>query len=177
VLVVMSGLPGVGKSALADALGRELGAPVLSVDPIEAAIMRSGIPQSFETGLAAYEVAATLAEHQLTLGLDVVADATNYLEVGREMWRQAARRSGATVTSIEVVCRDRALHRRRLEARRREIDGFPEPAWEAIEAMRAEWEPWTEERLVVDSVDDPRTNLARALAHVRSGGAPAASVP
>jgi broad-specificity NMP kinase len=36
VLVVMSGLPGTGKSAIADALRHELGAPVLSVDPIEA---------------------------------------------------------------------------------------------------------------------------------------------
>ena len=32
VLVVMSGLPGTGKSAIADALGHELGAPVFSVD-------------------------------------------------------------------------------------------------------------------------------------------------
>ncbi len=38
VLVVMSGLPGAGKSSLADVLGEKLGAAVLSVDPIEAAI-------------------------------------------------------------------------------------------------------------------------------------------
>ncbi len=81
----MSGLPAVGKSALADALGRHLGAPVLSVDPIEAAIWRCGIGPSFQTGVAGYEVAATLAAHQLALGLDVIGDAVNSLEVGREM--------------------------------------------------------------------------------------------
>ena len=62
MLVVVSGLPAVGKSELSDALGRRMGAAVLSVDPIEAAILRCGIPRSFETGVAAYEVAAVLAE-------------------------------------------------------------------------------------------------------------------
>lgn len=42
-LVVMSGLPGTDKSAIADAAGRLLGAPVRSVDPVEAATWRSGI--------------------------------------------------------------------------------------------------------------------------------------
>lgn len=50
VLVIVSGLPGVGNSVLTDALGRNLAAPVLSVDPIEAAIWRCGIEPSFETG-------------------------------------------------------------------------------------------------------------------------------
>jgi adenylylsulfate kinase-like enzyme len=36
MLVVMSGLPGTGKSAIADALGHELGAPVLSAAPSKA---------------------------------------------------------------------------------------------------------------------------------------------
>src|SRR5688572_22273325 len=65
MLVVVSGLPVVGKSELADALGQRLRAAVLSVDRIEAAMWRCGIAPSFETGVAAYEVVAVLAEHQL----------------------------------------------------------------------------------------------------------------
>jgi predicted kinase len=151
VLVVMSGLPGSGKSALADALGRRLGAPVISVDPIEAAIWRAGVPPSFETGLAAYEVGATLAEHQLRLGLTVIADAANYLEVGRAIWRTAAQRAGAPIRVIEVICGDEALHRARLEGRERGIEGFPEPPWTEVQQRRTEWEPWGQDRLVVDS--------------------------
>ncbi len=92
LLVLMSGLPGSGKSAIADELGRRLPACVVSVDPIEAAIIRSGIAQSFETGVAAYEVGATVAAHQLAFGFNVVADAANYLEVGRDVWRRARAR-------------------------------------------------------------------------------------
>ena len=45
-LIVVSGLPGTGKSTLADALGAALAVPVLSVDPIEGAITGAGIPRS-----------------------------------------------------------------------------------------------------------------------------------
>jgi predicted kinase len=166
VLVVVSGLPGVGKSKLADALGRELGAAVLSVDPIEAAIWRSGIPPSFETGLAAYEVVAVVAEHQLRLGLTVIADAVSSLEVAREMWRAAAGRADAGMVVVEVVCSDEGTHRERLARRERAIDGFPEPSWDEVLRRREEWEPWKEERLVIDSVGDHDENVASALAYV-----------
>ena len=163
--MIVSGLPGVGKSQLADALGRDLGAAVLSVDPIEAAICRSGIPQSFETGLAAYEVVAVLAEHQLRLGHTVIADAVSSLEVAREMWRVAAARGGAALRVIEVVCSDEHLHRERLAARRRDIDGFPEPTWDDVLRRRAEWEPWRERRLVIDTAPADE-NLPDALAYL-----------
>ena len=168
LLVVVSGLPATGKSALADALGRELHAAVLSVDPIEAAVMRCGIPRSFETGVAAYEVAAVLAAHQLRLGLPVIVDAVSSLEVAREMWRRAAAHAGAPVRVIEVICSDESTHRARLNERERDIDGFPEPSWDDIVARRDEWEPWTEERLIVDSMRELRDNVAAALAFVQA---------
>jgi predicted kinase len=154
MLVVISGLPGVGKSAVADALGQDLGVPVLSVDPIEAAIWRCGIPPSFETGVAAYEVAATLAEHQLHLGLTVISDSVSLLEVAREMWRRAAARADSDLRIIEVICTDEDVHRQRLAGRQRAIEGFPEPSWDDVQRRRAEWEPWTEHHLVIDTAQD-----------------------
>lgn len=166
MLVVFSGLPGAGKSAVAESLGGELGAPILSVDPIEAAIWRCGIPRSFETGVAAYEVAAVLAEQQLRLGLTVIADAVNSVEVARAMWRRAADNARGALRVVEIVCTDAELHRSRLEKRTRNIDGFPEPTWEEVLQRRAEWEEWTDDRLVLDSVDPLSTNVARAMAYI-----------
>ncbi|MCU1452499.1 MAG: hypothetical protein JWN46_645 [Acidimicrobiales bacterium] len=164
--MVVSGLPGVGKSALADALGRGLGAPVLSVDPIEAALWRSGIAPSFETGLAAYQVAATLAAHQLSLGLTTIADAVSSIEVARAMWRRAAQSAGDAMRVIEVTCSDEAVHRERLSSRRRDIEGYPEPSWDAVQRRKDEFEPWTDTRLVIDSMADLSTNLATSLAYL-----------
>jgi len=162
----MSGLPGVGKSAIADAVGRRIGATVLSVDPIEAAIWRAGVAPSFETGVAAYEVGATLAEHQLGLGLTVIADAVSSLEVARDMWRRAATRTSAPMRVVEVVCPDIELHRRRLASRLRAIDGFPEPTWKQVEQRRGEWEPWYEDRLVVDSRGELDEAVLQVVAYV-----------
>ncbi|MEO6317597.1 MAG: ATP-binding protein [Acidimicrobiales bacterium] len=168
MLVVLSGLPGAGKSAVADEVGRLLPATVLPVDPIEAAIWRCGISPSFETGVAAYEVAAVLAQHQLRLGMPVIADAVNSLEVARDMWRQAATDAGVPVRVIEVLCSDPELHRSRLATRVRTIDGFPEPTWDEVCARRSEWQEWQQERLVLDSIDPLADNVDRALAYLRS---------
>lgn len=170
MLVVVSGLPGAGKSAVADGIGRELGAAVLSVDPIEAAIWRAGVVPSFETGVAAYEVVAALAEHQLRLGLDVIADAVSGVDIARAMWRRAASRTAEAMRVIEVVCSDESLHRSRLAARERGIDGFPEPSWDDVVRRREEWEPWDDDRLVLDSVDPLDDNLAMALEFLRESG-------
>jgi predicted kinase len=70
-LVVLSGLPGSGKSTLAEGLSRALSIPVLSVDPIEAGMRRSGLAE-FQTGIAAYYVAQTLADEHLRLGHSVI---------------------------------------------------------------------------------------------------------
>ena len=163
MLVVISGLPGVGKSAVADVLGHDLGAAVLSVDPIEAAIGRCGIPPSFETGVAAYEVAATLAEHQLSLGLTVIVDSVSSLEVARQMWRRAAARAGCDLGIIQVICSDEEVHRQRLAGRQRAIEGFPEPSWDDVQRRRAEWEPWTDDHLVIDTMQDLDQNIADVL--------------
>lgn len=166
VLIVISGLPGVGKSTVADALGQQLPATVVSVDPIEDAILRSGIQQSHETGLAAYEVGATIAEHQLRNGLQVVADAANYLDVGRQIWIEAARRAGSEALCIEVICSDTDLHRRRLEHRTRGLSEYPEPTWGDVVRRMAETEPWRTPVLRLDTVRPIDELVALAIQEV-----------
>jgi hypothetical protein len=55
---------------------------------------------------------------------------------------------------IEVVCSDAVEHRRRVEQRRADIDGHEVPTWQQI--VDREYEPWSEERLVLDT---SRTDL------------------
>lgn len=125
---------------------------------------RCGIAPSLETGVAAYEVVAVLAEHQLQLGLSVIADAVSSGEVARQMWRAAASRAGADLKVLEVICSDETLHRERLGGRDRAIEGFPELSWDDVVRRREQWEPWAQDRLVLDSTDHANDNLGRALA-------------
>ncbi len=166
MLTVLRGLPGSGKSAVADALARRLNAPVLSVDPIEAAIWRAGIAPSFETGVAAYEVAAAVAQEQLRLGHHVVVDAVNAYLVIYALWERIATRSRRAMAVVEVVCSDSDLHRRRLEARERDIDGFPEPTWDEVLEKQRDWQRWPGPRLVLDSVEPLAANVERAMRYL-----------
>jgi predicted kinase len=168
VLIVMSGLPGVGKSTLADELGRRLPACVVSVDPAEDAMLRAGLPQSFETGVAAYEVCGTFAARQLTLGFNVVADAANYLEIARDTWRRAASSARTALRVVHVICSDEDAHRRRLAFRQRGLSHYPEPTWSDVERRRSETEPWSEHHLVIDSCQHLDANVRTCLSYVVS---------
>jgi predicted kinase len=166
-LIVVSGLPGSGKSTVADGLSRSLAIPVFSVDPIEAAMWRNGIAKS-QTGIAAYEVAAALADEHLRLGHSVIIDAVNPIEAPRAGWRTLAAKHKAGMKIIECVCANEAIHRQRIEARRRNIDGMPEVTWSRVLERRAEYQPWTDPRLTLDTSDGaPEKLLAEALDYLR----------
>ncbi|HET9168155.1 MAG TPA: AAA family ATPase [Actinospica sp.] len=163
MLIAMAGLPAAGKSSIAAGVGGALAYPVVSVDPIEAALRRSGIDRGQPTGLAAYLVAEAVADGILALGQTVIVDAVNAVEPARLQWRALAARHRVRLAVIEVVCSSSELHRRRLEARDRGIEGFAEPTWEDVERVRAEYQPWTDRRLVLDSVAELSGNVKQAL--------------
>jgi len=173
-LIVLAGLPGVGKSTVAREIARALGASWLRVDTIEAAMLKAGLPRSFKTGLAAYVVAGDLAEARLELGGDVVIDAVNAVEPARQMWRDLADARGARLTFVEVVCADPAEHRRRLAARELATPPLPTPTWEEVEAVALDYLPWTEPVLRLDATRPPAENLMRVLERLlpAAGGSP-----
>jgi predicted kinase len=169
MLIVLAGLPGSGKSTLAADLGRALNCAVLGVDQAEAAMWRAGISQSAPTHHAAYLVVAALAAEQLALGHDVIVDAVNGPEPARAQWRDLAAQLDAELKFIVVECGDDRIFRDRVEHRSRSIEGFPEPTWEGILRRRAEFPPWTDDRLTIDSVNSPAANLQAALEYLSAG--------
>lgn len=173
MLVVMAGLPGTGKSTVAEAVGAQLGMPVVSVDPIESAILSAGIDADQPTGLAAYLVAETIAEAVVSGGAGVVVDAVNAVEPAREQWVRLAARRGTTIRFVEVICSDEGVHRARLEARGRQLAHLAEPTWHAVEQSLDEWEDWGGEsgavpRITVDSVEPVPVLVDRVISFVRS---------
>ncbi len=164
-VIVLSGLPGSGKSTLAGSIATKLRLPVLSVDPIESSIIKSGIARSFETGLAAYLVVETLAEEQLKVRMSVVIDAVSPVREAREMWRNLSLRHQARLVVIECVV-DNDIHQQRIENRVRNMHGLPEVRWEDVEIQRQDYQPWEQERLVLDTSSDPESNLVRALDYI-----------
>ena len=167
MLVAMAGLPGTGKSTIGQVVASRLGIPVISVDPIETAILQAGIDSDQPTGLAAYLVAETLAESIIAIGGSIIVDAVNAVDPAREQWVKLAARYGESVRFIEVVCSDSDLHRERLEARGRKLPHVTEPTWHAVEQSLDDYQPWTGEsagvpRITLDSVELLGANVESA---------------
>jgi len=148
VLIVFSGLPGVGKSSIAAAVARRLKAAWLRIDVIEVALTRGlGLPDDADIGSAGYEIAYDLARANLALGLTVVADSVNPIALTRNAWRAVA--ADAACLEVEVVCSDLAEHRRRVEGRLGDPAALSPPTWAEVEARR--YEPWPEAQLRLDT--------------------------
>lgn len=148
MLIVLSGLPGAGKTTIAKLLCRKLNATYLRIDTIEQAIF-SSLHIHKELGAVGYDVAYEIARANLALGGCVVVDAVNPLTVVREAWRGIARGAASAIAEIEMVCSDKSEHRRRVESRKADIAGHVMPTWD--EVQRREYEPWASECLVIDS--------------------------
>ncbi len=159
---MLGGLPGAGKSALAEDLRTALPAVVLSVDPVENAMYRAGIEHTQPAGLAAYVVVEAMAEPALRAGQSVVIDAVNAAVEARRQWRELAARAGVRLVEIEIICSDPAEHRRRLESRHRGLTEVAEPTWDSLGPRREDLAAWNEPPLVIDPMDDRAANLELA---------------
>lgn len=167
ILIAMAGLPGAGKSTIAEVISARLGATIVSVDPIESSILRAGIDADQPTGLAAYLVAETLAEQVLMSGRTVIVDAVNAVEPARLQWRDLALRADVPLRVIEVECSDSELHRARLEKRMRNLPHFEEPSWRAVEQSLEDYQAWKGEvaelpRITLDTVNPLGQNVDAA---------------
>jgi predicted kinase len=144
-IIILSGLPGSGKTTLAKSLAQQTGSLHLRIDTIEQALIQSGIA---EVGPSGYMVAYEIARDHLGNGGCVVADCVNPIGITREAWREVALHSSAAALEVEVICSDQKLLRARVEGRTADIPGHILPRWEDVLCL--DFEPWTPAIPVVD---------------------------
>jgi predicted kinase len=166
-LIVFSGVPGTGKSTLAEAAGRQLGVPVFAVDWLLGSLTPFGGYHLDDLLKIGAELLTTLAFRQLELGQSAILDFPAEDLATRTRWRTLARTAGAEFRVVVCACSERKLHRTRLERRQRGIPGWHKGgAWANVERRLAEFPPWTGEVLAIDAVQPLAQNLATVLEYV-----------
>lgn len=161
-LFIFAGLPGTGKTTLSRRLASKIRGIHLRIDTLEQGLRDlCGLRVEGEGYRLAYRIAAD----NLRLGVDVVADSCNPIELTREEWRRVATDLGHPFVDIEVTCSDRGEHRRRIESRGSSIPGLVLPNWHDVE--QREYQPWSRDRIHIDtaglSEDEAFGSLVKAL--------------
>lgn len=167
-LIIFSGLPGTGKSTLAEAVGKCLGIPVFAKDWLEALLLQSGlkpVDKNRSLGYIGYDLLTLLAKRQLMLGQSVILDSVAATKTIRSEWRRLAKRYQAEWRVIECVCSDESIHRARLKVRKRGIPGWHELAWSEVERVKRYYIPWRQRHLILDMANPFEENLANARAY------------
>jgi predicted kinase len=151
VLVIFGGLPGVGKTTMAQELARQIGAMHVRIDSIEQAIRDCTpvVPPSLDE--AGYRIGYAIARDNLFVGRTVVADSVNPLLITRDAWLKVGQNAQVEAVEIEVICSDSREHRSRVETRLQDISGLRLPTWE--EVMSREYDPWIREHTVIDTAN------------------------
>jgi predicted kinase len=157
-LFIFAGLPGAGKTTLARLLARDWRAAYLRIDTVEQALRDERVDLSGPEG---YEVAYRVAADNLRLGMSVVADSVNPIEITRRAWRDVATQAAVPFVEVHVICSDVQEHRRRVETRPGDIVGLRLPTWHDVEVR--EFDPWETAPIVIDTAGRAESESFAAL--------------
>lgn len=170
-LYIFAGLPASGKTTLAQRLATDLNAVHLRIDTIEQA-MRDLC--NFQVEGEGYRLAYRIAADNLRLGLSVVADSCNTIELTRREWEDVAKAEGAEFVNIEILCSHTTEHRQRVEGKVNSVPNLQLPTWNDVLARA--YHSWSVPRVEIDtagtspesSYEELRTQL-RGSSRVASG--------
>jgi predicted kinase len=168
-LIVMMGLPGVGKSHCARLLCGRLGAAHVASDELRSRLFVAA-SYADEENRAVFAAATALVDTLLGEGHRVVVDATNLVARNRAGTAEAARRRGIPITYVRVTAPDDDARSRLASRRAARATGDHSEADEPIyERMRAQpFEPPAEGFLEIQNGPRLAEDIDRIAATVEA---------
>ena len=167
LMVVVSGLPGSGKSYFARKLVEQVPLLVLESDALRKVLFPAPCYSSGESSRL-FEACYLLIEQLLWHGVPVLLDATNLLESNRERLYNIAGRTGARFILVHITAPAAVVHER-LQGRSRgkDPDNRSDADWGVYRKMHATSEPIKRDHFVVDTSGDITPGVARIAREIR----------
>lgn len=159
-LVIFSGLPGTGKSTLANRLARELRWPLLRIDDVVGDVPENAGMDFWDSRI---EVLLGLAEAQLQSSISVILDSV-FMNTDRYHAQAIAREQKARFRPIYTFISDETVWEERITARYIELNHPAVSTWDQVQRQRnhfRSWEPGT--ALFVDAIGSVEQNYAEVL--------------
>ena len=153
-LIVVSGLPGTGKSFFCHKLAEKLSFLILASDTLRKILFP--FPQHKENeNKRLFSACHVLIEELLSKGIPVIFDATNLLEHHREYFYRAAERAGAKLILVWIEAPPEVVRQRLLARKRAAVPQYDSKAgWEVYNKMKPRREKISRNHLVVDTSQD-----------------------
>ena len=163
ILVVLSGLPGTGKSYFARALADRVPLLVLESDRLRKILFSRPNNSSAAENIRLFSTISRLILEYLVEGLPVVFDATNLRESHRRDVYRIADNLG--IPMVPVFCSAQpTVVQRRLERRKADagFDVYSDSDWQVYRRLFHSLEPIVRKHITVDSVD----TFSEAVEHI-----------
>lgn len=154
VLIMISGLPGTGKSYLARKLVERLPFVVIETDFVRKTLFPKPTYTVQESGWV-HGTCHDLIRRLLTRGVRVIFDATNLIEYQREMIYHLAEKAGARLMIVKTIAPEEVV-RERLKRRREELtpQDVSDADWRVYKRMSSRQQKIGRSHLVIDTSGD-----------------------
>ena len=164
MLILISGLPGTGKSRISRELSSKLAAVHISSDSIRKKMLEKRTYSEEEKALIYKEMVSQVSS-SLSEGKNVVADATFYRESLRREMREAANNAGTDFFIVECILPEEKV-KERISSRR---GGDSEAKFAEYLIVKKAFEPFTGQRITIDtslSVEESVQTILRSVSGI-----------
>jgi len=163
VLIIISGLPGAGKSYFSRQLAAKLPSVVLESDFLRKKLFPTPIYSNTENQYL-FSACHYLIEELLASGRTVIFDATNLVEHNREMLYRIAERAKAKIIIVQVKAPANVLHQRLSDRRHfSNPEEYSDADWQTYEMMKKQAQRIRRNYYSVDTSKDIGPVLAKIL--------------
>jgi len=159
-LTIFSGLPGTGKSTLANLLARKLRWPVLRIDDVAGDVPVNAGYRFWDEKIL---VLLTIVEEQLKLGVSVIADSI-FMGADRVQAQEMARKYETNFRPVYCFVSDEKVWKKRVTGRLEDVQISGVADWEQIQHQRQWFSPWQSGTgLFVDAIEPIERNFASVI--------------
>lgn len=159
MIVIICGLPGVGKSSLSAHLAPLIDAVVLSSDKVRKELIARPTYSKAEVKLI-YNLISLIAKYLHNAGLNCIIDATFNREKLRKQFKRKLELPDEQVRIVECISQENIIIQR-LMARKK---GYSDADFSVYKRMKKNFQPIREAHITVDTSQLPLDTIAREIA-------------
>jgi predicted kinase len=156
--VIICGLPGVGKTTLANDLAPLINAVVLSTDRIRKELIPKPTYKKQEKKLV-YNVLLIVAKYLHKAGIDCILDATFNTENSRKELRKKLGLSQEQICIVECICPEDVVISRIKDRK----NDYSDADISIYKKMKRTYEPIKEEHIILDTNQQPSKTNAKEI--------------